>query len=348
MRLRATEFPVVFIATAMPTRGCPRPLGLTRRREEPVPDAAAARVNRIEFELAAQAPLRRRSRNRFRLGCMAARARVRTLARLGNDLLASLGTAAREHLLTAGGHACAKTRGALAAELARLISTFHGDRPEAADLSEKRAGRVSSGPAGVNTNPFRKASERLDFAPLFPAHAPTDISYRDRQRSREPLLVESGLWARCVRALEAELPGQQFNTWVRPLQAVESSGALKLLAPNRFAVDWVNANLLSRLGEIVRRFVEGDVPIVTVEVGSRGPEAVPAGTRGSQRRAAGRTQRRHRRRRPAQPGFHVRQLRRRQEQPAREGRGGPGGGKSRAAPTTRCSSTAASASARRT
>ena len=76
-----------------------------------------------------------------------------------------------------------------------------------------------------------------------------------------------------MRALEDELPGDHFNMWVRPLQAVESSGALKLLAPNRFAVDWVNAHLLSRLGEIVRRFVEGDAPIVTVEVGSRGPGA---------------------------------------------------------------------------
>ena len=84
--------------------------------------------------------------------------------------------------------------------------------------------------------------------------------------------VESGLWSRCVRALEDELPGEHFNTWVRPLQAIESNGALKLLAPNRFAVDWVNAHLLSRLGEIVRGFVEGDAPIVTVEVGSKGAD----------------------------------------------------------------------------
>jgi chromosomal replication initiator protein len=84
--------------------------------------------------------------------------------------------------------------------------------------------------------------------------------------------VESGLWSRCVRALEGEMPGEHFNTWVRPLQAIESNGSLKLLAPNRFAVDWVNAHLLSRLGEIVRGFVEGDAPIVTVEVGSRGTE----------------------------------------------------------------------------
>jgi chromosomal replication initiator protein len=69
--------------------------------------------------------------------------------------------------------------------------------------------------------------------------------------------------------LEAELPEQQFNTWVRPLQAMEGAGALKLLAPNRFAVDWINANLLPRIGELLRDESTGDVPIVTVEVGSR-------------------------------------------------------------------------------
>ncbi len=70
-------------------------------------------------------------------------------------------------------------------------------------------------------------------------------------------------------ALETELPEQQFNTWVRPLQAMEGHGALKLLAPNRFVVDWVNANLLPRIGELLRDESSGDAPIVTVEVGSR-------------------------------------------------------------------------------
>jgi len=73
-----------------------------------------------------------------------------------------------------------------------------------------------------------------------------------------------------MSALEAELPEQQFNTWVRPLQVVEGAGALKLLAPNRFAVDWVNANLLRRIGELLRDVTgSAPVPIVTVEVGSR-------------------------------------------------------------------------------
>jgi chromosomal replication initiator protein len=81
--------------------------------------------------------------------------------------------------------------------------------------------------------------------------------------------VEASLWTRCMGTLEAELPEQQFNTWVRPLQAMEGNGALKLLAPNRFAVDWINANLLPRIGELLRDESTGDAPIVTVEVGAR-------------------------------------------------------------------------------
>jgi chromosomal replication initiator protein len=81
--------------------------------------------------------------------------------------------------------------------------------------------------------------------------------------------MEALLWTRCMGALEAELPEQQFNTWVRPLQAMEGNGALKLLAPNRFVVDWVNANLLPRIGELLRNDDTGDALIVTVEVGSR-------------------------------------------------------------------------------
>jgi chromosomal replication initiator protein len=81
--------------------------------------------------------------------------------------------------------------------------------------------------------------------------------------------VEASLWTRCISALEAELPEQQFNTWVRPLQAVEGPGTLKLLAPNRFVVEWVNESLLPRIGELLRDESTGDVPIITVEVGSR-------------------------------------------------------------------------------
>ena len=34
----------------------------------------------------------------------------------------------------------------------------------------------------------------------------------------------SSLWSLCVSKLEGELPAQQFNTWIRPLQAIEETG----------------------------------------------------------------------------------------------------------------------------
>ena len=83
------------------------------------------------------------------------------------------------------------------------------------------------------------------------------------------MLVDVSLWIQCLKALEAEIPEQPFNTWVRPLQAVELPGALKLLAPNRVAADWVNQNLLQRIHELLRDGSTGAVPFITVEIGSR-------------------------------------------------------------------------------
>lgn len=51
--------------------------------------------------------------------------------------------------------------------------------------------------------------------------------------------VEGTLWQKCLVRLEHELPEQQFNTWIRPLHAIESGENLCLLAPNQFVLDWV-------------------------------------------------------------------------------------------------------------
>jgi chromosomal replication initiator protein len=87
--------------------------------------------------------------------------------------------------------------------------------------------------------------------------------------------VETINWNHCLRAPEAELPELQFNTWVRPLHAVELPGALRLLAPNRFVVDWVNANLLPRLSALLPEDAAANAPTITVEIGSRGPAPAP-------------------------------------------------------------------------
>ena len=82
---------------------------------------------------------------------------------------------------------------------------------------------------------------------------------------------ETTVWNRCVRNLQAELPEQQFNTWIRPLQAVEDGPVLKLLAPNRFVVDWLNQHYLGRIEELL-----GGTGEVVVEVGSRQGGMQPA------------------------------------------------------------------------
>ncbi len=90
------------------------------------------------------------------------------------------------------------------------------------------------------------------------------------------LPAETTLWDRCVRLLQAELPEQHFNTWIRPLQAIEDGRRLKLLAPNRFVVDWLQQHYIERILEIVD---SGSTHVeVVVEVGSR-DKPVPVATR---------------------------------------------------------------------
>jgi chromosomal replication initiator protein len=69
--------------------------------------------------------------------------------------------------------------------------------------------------------------------------------------------------------LEGELPEQQFNTWVRPLQAIERDGSLTLLAPNRYVIEWLVQNLLARIKELTLAFAEGLAPEVALDVGTR-------------------------------------------------------------------------------
>ncbi len=81
--------------------------------------------------------------------------------------------------------------------------------------------------------------------------------------------MSESLWNRCLRVLEGELPEQQFNTWVRPLQAIERDGELKLLAPNRYVIEWLGQNLLPRIKELTLAFAEGLAPEVALDVGTR-------------------------------------------------------------------------------
>ena len=59
------------------------------------------------------------------------------------------------------------------------------------------------------------------------------------------------LWQQCVELLRDELPAQQFNTWIRPLQVEAEGDELRVYAPNRFVLDWVNEKYMVRLLELL-------------------------------------------------------------------------------------------------
>lgn len=77
------------------------------------------------------------------------------------------------------------------------------------------------------------------------------------------------LWQQCVELLRDELPAQQFNTWIRPLQVEATGDELRVYAPNRFVLDWVNEKYLSRMLELLAERTNGLVPALSLLIGSK-------------------------------------------------------------------------------
>jgi len=79
-------------------------------------------------------------------------------------------------------------------------------------------------------------------------------------------------WQKCLDRLENELSVQQFNTWIRPLQVIQEDSSLRLLAPNRFVLDWVNQKFFERIQQIIADSSNDSGPSylnVSLEIGSR-------------------------------------------------------------------------------
>lgn len=76
------------------------------------------------------------------------------------------------------------------------------------------------------------------------------------------------MWQKCVSNLQDELPSQQFNTWIRPLQAQGDGASIHLMAPNRFVKDWVNDKFLERIQELVNEYSPANSVDVILEINS--------------------------------------------------------------------------------
>ena len=77
------------------------------------------------------------------------------------------------------------------------------------------------------------------------------------------------MWPNCLQRLEQELTNQQLNTWIRPLQVVEESNQIKLLAPNRFVQDWVKQNFHEKIQTILLELDPEQSIQLNIEIGSQ-------------------------------------------------------------------------------
>jgi chromosomal replication initiator protein len=90
--------------------------------------------------------------------------------------------------------------------------------------------------------------------------------------------VEVSLWQKCLVRLETELPEQQFNTWIRPLHAIETPDSLRLLAPNQFVLDWVSKHHFETISRALHDIDPETDTQVLLDIGStkRGNEPTAA------------------------------------------------------------------------
>lgn len=84
--------------------------------------------------------------------------------------------------------------------------------------------------------------------------------------------MSSSLWEKCLSHLEGDLSVQQLNTWLRPLQAIETNDSLRLLAPNAYVQAWVQEQLEHSINDLVAKLTNDRIRTIQIEVGTNIPE----------------------------------------------------------------------------
>jgi len=80
-------------------------------------------------------------------------------------------------------------------------------------------------------------------------------------------------WPTCLSRFEQELSAQQFNTWIKPLHTEIEGNALRLLAPNRFVMQWVKERFLKKIEQVAH---ELELVNIQIDLVLSAPEAKTA------------------------------------------------------------------------
>ncbi len=121
----------------------------------------------------------------------------------------------------------------------------------------------------------------MSVAPVVPEQAANPASGAASASHADGGPGLQALWSQCHDRLRAEMPEQQFNTWIKPLpQAdVNQEGdtlVVSLKVPNRFILDWVRTQYSARLEDLLTELAEGPVRL-DISLGMR---SVPSRTNG--------------------------------------------------------------------
>jgi len=86
-------------------------------------------------------------------------------------------------------------------------------------------------------------------------------------------------WPICLNRFEQELSAQQFNTWIKPLkiEVVQKDGEnhiLRLLAPNKFVLQWVKDRFLNKIQSIASEILNQSIQI-EIAIGKQLDAAIP-------------------------------------------------------------------------
>ncbi len=76
------------------------------------------------------------------------------------------------------------------------------------------------------------------------------------------------VWQKCLDRLQDHISLQDFNTWIRPLQAEQKEDQLVLWAPNQFVLHCVNERFLVHINQILTQLDEAPLEVI-LRVGSR-------------------------------------------------------------------------------
>jgi len=91
--------------------------------------------------------------------------------------------------------------------------------------------------------------------------------------------MTQNIWQTCLQHLERELPAEDINTFIRPLEVVVSKTRTRLIAPNSYVRDHIATHYLERIRDI---FEHLDHPRASVSIEDGLPAESEAPTKGNQ------------------------------------------------------------------